>query len=98
MTVTCSDVINLLCKAAIQAKSYWQFNYDAPLTKNTQSSTAGHRVSEIIKNVRITFDISETRLLDTMCDVKTEAKMMSNTSIRSGTGKKKISFEQEHRK
>ena len=39
--------------------------------KNTTFSTAFHRVSDVIKNVRITFEISDTRLLNALCDGKT---------------------------
>ena len=59
-------------------KVYWQINYyDAPLAKkikNATFSTTFHRVSEIIRNVRTTFEISDTRLLDALCDAKTEEK------------------------
>ena len=54
----------------------------ATLSKNTAFFTAFYRVSDIIKNVRITFEISDTRLLDALCDAKTEEKMMSCTSAR----------------
>ena len=33
-----------------------------------------HGVSDIIKNVRTAFEISDTRLLDALCDTKTEEK------------------------
>ena len=48
--------------------SWWQFNYDALLTKNTTFSTAVHHVSGITKNDRTIFETSDTPLLDTLCD------------------------------
>ena len=65
------------------------------LLKNTTFSTTSHRVSDIIKNVRRTFGISETRLLDALCDAKTDGKMMSGISTQSGSGEK-IPFDPEH--
>ena len=45
------------------------------LLKNTTFSTAIDSVSDIMQNVRIIFEISETRLLEALCDVKTEGKL-----------------------
>ena len=66
------------------------------LLNSTTFSTAFHRVSDIIENVRTTFDISDTRLLDALCDAKTEEKMISGTSAQSDSGEK-IPFDPEHR-
>ena len=58
------------------------------LLKNMTFSTAVHRPSDIIKNVRTTFETSDTRLLDALCEVNTEGKMMSDRSTRNGPGEK----------
>ena len=42
------------------------------LLKNTTCSTAIHRASDIIRNVRTIFETLDTRLLDALCDVNTE--------------------------
>ena len=65
------------------------------LLKNITFSAAFHPVSDIIKNVRTTFEISDTRLLDALRDAKTEGRMMSGTSTQSGSGEK-IPFVPEH--
>ena len=44
------------------------------LLKNTTFSTAIHRVSDIMQNVRIIFETIDTRPLEVLCDVKTEGK------------------------
>ena len=46
------------------------------LLKNTTFSTAIHCLPDIIRNVRIIVETSDTRLLDALCDVNTEGKMM----------------------
>ena len=66
------------------------------LLKNTIFSTAIHRVSDIIQNVRIIFETSDTRLLKALCDVNTEGKMMSDRNTQNGSGEK-ISFDPEYR-
>ena len=69
----------------------WQFNYDAPFTKNTTLSTVVHRISDIKKeekNVRTTFDISDTRLLDAMCHINLRKNDQSNIFIRCVSGEK----------
>ena len=59
---------------ALIDQRYWQFNYHAPFTKIATFSTVLHCVFDIIKNVRTIFGISDNRLLDVLCDVKTEGK------------------------
>ena len=54
------------------------------LLKNTTFSTVKDCVSDILKNVRTIFETSDTQLLDALCDVNTEEKMMS----RNGSGEK----------
>ena len=44
------------------------------LLKNKKFSTAVERASDIIKNGRMIFETSDTRLLDALCDVNTEEK------------------------
>ena len=44
------------------------------LLKNETSSNASHVVSDIIQNVRIIFETSDTRLLEALCDVNTAGK------------------------
>ena len=66
----------------------WQFDYGVSFTKNATFSTAVRRVSDVIKNVRTIFGISDIRLLDGLCDAKTEGKMMSEKSARDGSGEK----------
>ena len=66
------------------------------LLKNTTFSTAVHRASDIIKIVRTIFETTDTRLLDALCDVNTEGKMMSGRSTRNGSGEI-IPFDPEHR-
>ena len=44
------------------------------LLKNTTFSAAIHRASDIIQNVRIIVETSDTRLLDALCDVNIEEK------------------------
>ena len=40
--------------------------------KNRTFSTAVHRTSDIIKDVRTKFETSDIRLLDAMCDLNSE--------------------------
>ena len=54
------------------------------LLKNTTFSTAVDRSSDIIKNLRAIFGTSDTRLLNALCDVNTDEKVMS----RNGSGEK----------
>ena len=54
------------------------------LLKNRTFSTAVDRFSDIIKNLRTIFGNSDTRLLDALCDVNTDEKVMS----RNGSGEK----------
>ena len=49
------------------------------------------------ENVRATFDILDTRLLDAMFDVKTDWKKWCQTQVFEGAQEKKIPFEPEHR-
>ena len=42
------------------------------LLKNTIFSSAVHRASDMIKNVRTIFETSDAQLLDALCDVNTE--------------------------
>ena len=63
------------------------------LLKNTTFSTAVDRASDIIENFRTIFKTSDTRLLDAMCDVKTDGKIKS----RNGSGEKIIPSDPEHR-
>ena len=58
------------------------------LLKNKTFSNASHRVSDIIQNVRIIFETSDTRLLEELCEVNTEGKLMSDRNTRNGVGKK----------
>ena len=44
------------------------------LLKNTTFSTAIDHASDIIKNLRTIFETSDSRLLDTLCDVNTDKK------------------------
>ena len=44
------------------------------LLKNTTCSTAFHRASDIIKDVRIKFETSDTPLSDALCDINTEQR------------------------
>ena len=53
-----------------------------PLLKNTTFSTAVDRASDIIKNLRTIFETSDTQMLDALCDVNTDEKMMP----RNGSG------------
>ena len=53
-----------------------------PLLKNTTFSTAVDRASHIIKNLRTIFGTSDSGLLDALCDVNTDEKIMS----RNGSG------------
>ena len=46
------------------------------LLKNTTFSTAVHCASNIIKDVRTKFESSDTRLLDALCDVNTERRII----------------------
>ena len=60
------------------------------LLKNTTFATAFHRLSDISKNVRTTFEILDTRLLDALCDAKTEEEndiSQLGTSTRTGYSK-----------
>ena len=61
--------------------------------KITTFTTAFHRVSDIIKNVRTTLWNFRH---DALCDAKAEEKIMSGTSARSGS-REKIPFDPEHR-
>ena len=76
--------------------AYWQFNYDAPLSEKKTFSTAVHRASNIIKNKVTIFEASDARLLDALCDVNTEGKMMSDRSTRNMFGEK-TPLDPEHR-
>ena len=67
-----------------------------PLLKNPTFSTAVHRVPDNIRNVRRIFEISDSRLLDALCDIKRKEKMMSDTGTRNGYGEK-ILLDPEHR-
>ena len=49
-----------------------------------------------ISDIRTTFEISDTRLLDALHDAKTEEEIMSGTSTQSGSGEQ-ILFDPEHR-
>ena len=42
------------------------------LLKNTTFSTAVHRASDIMKDVRTKFETSDIQMLDSLCDVNTE--------------------------
>ena len=64
---------------------YSQFSYDAPVTEEYNILAAIHRTSDIIKNVRTIFETSDTRLLDALCDVNNEGKMMSDRSTRNSS-------------
>ena len=66
------------------------------LLENTTFSTAVHRVSNIIEDVRTKFKTSDTRLLNALCDVTLSEEMMSDRSIRNISGEK-IPFDPEHR-
>ena len=65
------------------------------LLTNTTFSTAIHCASDSIKDIKTIFETSDTRLLDTLCDVNTEGKMMSDRNTHSGSGEK-IPFDPEH--
>ena len=65
------------------------------LKKNRIFSSAVHRSSDI-KNVRTIFETLDIRLLDAPCVVDTKGKMMSDRSIRRGSGEK-IAFDLENR-
>ena len=41
------------------------------------------------------FETSDTRLLEALCDVNTEGKIMSDRSTQNGSGEK-IPFDPEH--
>ena len=67
------------------------------LLKISIFSTAIHHVSDIIQNVRIIFETLDTRLLEALCEVKTERnKMISDRNTRNGSGEK-LPFDPEHR-
>ena len=54
------------------------------LLKNTTFSTAVDSASDIIENFPTIFETSDTRLLDALCEVNTDEKLMS----RNGSGEK----------
>ena len=57
------------------------------LLKNTRLfSTEIHRVSDIIQNVKIIVETSDTRLLDALCDSNTGGKTMPDRNNRNGYG------------
>ena len=59
------------------------------LLKISTFSAAIHRVSDIIQNVRIIFETLHTRLLEALCDAKTDrTKMMAHRNTRNGSGEK----------
>ena len=64
------------------------------VVKNTTFSTAVHRASDIIKNVRTIFETSDTQLLDALCDVNTEEKCQ--TEVLEMAPEKKIPFDPKH--
>ena len=66
-----------------QCTFYWQFHYDAPLTKKYNILSAVHCASVIIKKVRTSFETLDTRLPDTLCDANTEGKY----DVRQGYSK-----------
>ena len=60
--------LKLGCRNVGHRLGMWVTGYEL------STRTAVHRVSDIRTNAKTTFDISDTRLLDAMCDVKTEEK------------------------
>ena len=54
------------------------------LLKNRTFSTAVDRFSDIIKNLRTIFGTPDTRLLDALCDINADEKVMS----RNDSGEK----------
>ena len=67
------------------------------LLKNTTFSTAVHRASAIIKDVRTKFETSDSRLLDALCDVNTEQRNDVRQKYSKWLWRKKILFDPEHR-
>ena len=61
------------------------------LLKNTTFSTALHRVSDIIENLRTVFENSDTRLSDALCDVNTEGKLCQTEVLEMAQDKKSSS-------
>ena len=64
-----------------------------PSLKSTMFSTTVHRVSDIMEIVRKIFEISDTGLLDALCDVKTEGK----NDVRHKYSGERIPFDLEQR-
>ena len=67
------------------------------LLKNTTSSTAVHRASDIIKDVRTNFETSDTRLLDALCDLNTELRSDVRSEVFEMGLEKKTPLDPEHR-
>ena len=63
------------------------------LLKNTTFSTAVDRTSDIIKNLRTIFEISDSPLLDALCDINTDEK----NDVSKWLWRKTILSDLEHR-
>ena len=59
------------------------------LPKNTIFSSAVHSASDIMKNIRRISETLDNRMLDGLCEIKTERNMMSDRSTQNGSREKK---------